>query len=172
MALTRLEQWQLLAWLLYQKASRPLEQQACVVLHQLLLALVGENYQQVMCEPPRDAIGNIALHLTPGALEVRSVESTAVLHRFLEAADDDSGILARWLLQHHIRTCTLSFADEMDRWYEAFAKSMSQLPLLTPQPLVANANSGDSSAKWQRKWKKFRRDPALFLKDFLGKRGR
>ena len=171
MALTQLEQWQLLAWLLYQKSSRSLDALECVALHHLLMACVGENYQKVICEPPPESPGRISLNISPDQLAVHDAVSSGVLCGILEL--DADGIAPQLLLQNHIQACSLSSADYISALYERYVDTFMNLPAITPQPLVATGSvASERSGKWQRKWKKFRRDPALFFKDFFRKRGR
>ncbi|MBN2718525.1 MAG: hypothetical protein JXX14_21960 [Deltaproteobacteria bacterium] len=52
MDLTLFEQWKLLVWLLANRDETASSEMTCLAMHHLLVDLIGENYQQIACEPP------------------------------------------------------------------------------------------------------------------------
>ena len=162
MDLNCLEQWQLLTWLLYRKTLRPPAEAECASLHHLLMERIGENYQQVICEPPVDSVKNIVVNISPDMLEVIDADDTIVLWH-VRQADIDIAVPPGLLLHNRIMAVTPQHSGYIAALRERHFESLTQLPLTSPQPLVVtSAKSGVISSKW----KKFRRDPALFFRDF------
>lgn len=163
MDLTPIEQWQVLAWLRYQNSLRSLLEEECLALHLLLLQRVGDNYQQIICEPPAQPIGELTVQMNVDTLVVVSADILPPCTIGATNCDLENALA---LIQAPIvffKNDVPAHLNSLCRCALAFAAG---LPMVVPGPLE---NTATPEGRAGRKWRKFRRDPALFFRDFFGK---
>lgn len=165
MDLSALEQWQLLCFLLFQQSQGELDEPKCLGLHHLLLSCIGEHYQQIACRVPAAPIEPLHVHLEPGRIKLCN-DTGEALH--LMEIGTPAEIPADVIL--HCPICSVDSKPEefLRENLIRLIDDVSALPAIIPQPLAAPQKEGS----FQRKWRKFRRDPVLFIRDSFQKKQR
>lgn len=166
MDITALGKWQLLSYLLH-KAQRQTElsKVECQLLHELQTELVGEAYQQIALGYPAQGVSRIRVVCTDTSFRVLSGEHDTVV----SAASDEGNIaLSPLLLQSDIVAVDID-AVLLQRLLGSANQYVIRKPSIAPAPFVTNRKTAYSRG---RKWRKFKRDPLLFVADFFKKIGR
>ncbi|MBN2524978.1 MAG: hypothetical protein JXR76_01205 [Deltaproteobacteria bacterium] len=161
MDLTPLEQWQMLCLLQTKRQHHELSESECFALHHLLLWRIGDAYQRIACGVPTEPLSPLSIELAPEIITISSEDGR--LCRQMTVADEKEDFPIVQLSQCTLLSCTTSPADYRDHLHQKMRHAFTDFTGITPEPLAAPSKE----LSFQRKWRKFRRDPLLFFKDFL-----